>query len=484
MSFKFKPFVNIKNIYKTFIDEVGFTIKMSGTITVALLIIYLIFALILNQIGSLELLGLFEYILVLLGICLVLGLLSPFIYSFFAINGGLHTKARDKIKYTSFLKTYLIGTRPPFSGQLKVSMTLIKAICIDILLTLVITLIVYLFSLIPGNELNAFFNELAKAMNSSTDPNAALDAMNDVLLAHESFIDNLSLLVSFFPLFFATYYFIHTIAKNTFKYYLATSLGPRVPQQVVDFIFVKGIREHRKDYNLNYYSTCFPITILYVLAFTLSYFLLGYLGPAQMSQSILSLTSIVISVIICLPFFPIVFNMHENLWGKYSMIFMAVFLENAKKELDAYKQNSQMAARMGEENLKRAEGSLDQMKNNIIEQLKQQGYEDSDFEGLSLDDIYNNMGENDSYIPYKRKMERLQKETQNKTETALNKNEENKENENHENTLNSSNTQDASSQVIDVSASEHSNETKETNTETKESTNEDNKTQNEEKKNE
>ena len=52
----FKPIVNFKKIYKTFSDDVGFTIKMSGTITVALLIIYLIFALILNQIGSLSML--------------------------------------------------------------------------------------------------------------------------------------------------------------------------------------------------------------------------------------------------------------------------------------------------------------------------------------------------------------------------------------------------------------------------------------------
>ena len=48
---KFTPIVNFKKVYQRFLDDVGFTIKMSGTITVALLIIYLIFALILNQIG-------------------------------------------------------------------------------------------------------------------------------------------------------------------------------------------------------------------------------------------------------------------------------------------------------------------------------------------------------------------------------------------------------------------------------------------------
>ena len=94
----FKPIVNFKKVYTTFSDDVGFTIKMSGTITVALLIIYLIFALILNQIGSLSMLGFFEYFIAIIGICLVLGLVSPFIYSFFAINGGLHTQVKDKIK--------------------------------------------------------------------------------------------------------------------------------------------------------------------------------------------------------------------------------------------------------------------------------------------------------------------------------------------------------------------------------------------------
>ena len=103
---KFTPIVNFKKVYQRFLDDVGFTIKMSGTITVALLIIYLIFALILNQIGSLNVLSYLEYFLAIIGICLVLGIVSPFIYSFFAINGGLHSNARDKIKYTSFFHLY------------------------------------------------------------------------------------------------------------------------------------------------------------------------------------------------------------------------------------------------------------------------------------------------------------------------------------------------------------------------------------------
>lgn len=406
---KFTPIVNFKKVYQRFLDDVGFTIKMSGTITVALLIIYLIFALILNQIGSLNVLSYLEYFLAIIGICLVLGIVSPFIYSFFAINGGLHSNARDKIKYTSFLKTYLIGTRPPFSGQLRLSMTLLKAICINILLTFLVSIFVYFFSLNSGSELNAIVNEIMAAFNLA-DSNEALTAIENVILNHQEFIKELSLLTTFFPLLIAVYYFLHTVSRNTFKYYLATSLGVRTPKQAVEYIFVRTLRAHRKDYNLNYYSTAFPLTIIFVVAFTLSYFLLGYFGPAQMSVSILSLTAIVIGIIASLPFLPIIFNTHEEMWSKYWLLFMGVFLENAEKELAMYKMNNDMATRLGAENLQKAQTSLESLKNNMIEGLKSKGYEDSDFEGLSAEEIYKGYAENDTYVPYRKKMERLKKE--------------------------------------------------------------------------
>ena len=406
---KFTPIVNFKKVYQRFLDDVGFTIKMSGTITVALLIIYLIFALILNQIGSLNVLSYLEYFLGIIGICLVLGIVSPFIYSFFAINGGLHSNARDKIKYTSFLKTYLIGTRPPFSGQLRLSMTLLKAICINILLTFLVSIIVYFFSLNSGSELNAIVNEIMAAFNLA-DSNEALTALENVILNHQEFIKELSLLTTFFPLLIAVYYFLHTVSRNTFKYYLATSLGVRTPKQAVEYIFVRTLRAHRKDYNFNYYYTAFPLTIIFVVSFTLSYFLLGYFGPAQMSISILSLTAIVIGIIASLPFLPIIFNTHEEMWTKYWLLFMGVFLENAEKELAMYKMNNDMATRLGAENLQKAQTSLESLKNNMIEGLKSKGYEDSDFEGLSAEEIYKGYAENDTYAPYRKKMERLKKE--------------------------------------------------------------------------
>ena len=424
---KFTPIVNFKKVYQRFLDDVGFTIKMSGTITVALLIIYLIFALILNQIGSLNVLSYLEYFLAIIGICLVLGIVSPFIYSFFAINGGLHSNARDKIKYTSFLKTYLIGTRPPFSGQLRLSMTLLKAICINILLTFLVSIIVYFFSLNSGSELNTIVNEIMAAFNLA-DSNEALTAIENVILNHQEFIKELSLLTTFFPLLIAVYYFLHTVSRNTFKYYLATSLGVRTPKQAVEYIFVRTLRTHRKDYNLNYYYTAFPLTIIFVVSFTLSYFLLGYFGPAQMSISILSLTAIVIGIIASLPFLPIIFNTHEEMWSKYWLLFMGVFLENAEKELAMYKMNNDMATRLGAENLQKAQTSLESLKNNMIEGLKSKGYEDSDFEGLSAEEIYKGYAENDTYAPYRKKMERLKKEGA--TEKENNASLDNKESDN------------------------------------------------------
>ena len=295
-------------------------------------------------------------------------------------------------------------------------MNLLKAICINILLTFLVSIIVYFFSLNSGGELNAIVNEIMAAFNLA-DSNEALTAIENVILNHEEFIKELSLLTTFFPLLIAVYYFLHTVSRNTFKYYLATSLGVKAPKQAVEYIFVRTLRTHRKDYNLNYYYTAFPLTIIFVVSFTLSYFLLGYFGPAQMSISILSLTSIVIGIIASLPFLPIIFNTHEEMWPKYWLLFMGVFLENAEKELAMYKMNNDMATRLGAENLQKAQTSLESLKNNMIEGLKSKGYEESDFEGLNPEEIYKGYAEDDSYLPYKRKMERLAKEENQNSES-------------------------------------------------------------------
>ena len=425
----FRPSVNKKQIYKTFGDEVGFTIKMSGTITVALLIIYAIFALILNQIGSLNYLDFFSYLLVILGICVTLGLLSPFIYSFFAINGGLHTKVRDRIKYTSFLKTYLIGTHYPFSGQLKISMTLIKAILLNIGLGILVNLIVYFVSFIGGTQLNTLVNEILTAFNSISDPDLFLEELNSILIANEAFINELTLLTSFFPLVFSVYYFLHTIARNTFRYYVASTFANKMPKQFGDYLFNLPLKIYRKDYNLNYYSVNWPLTLIYFVVFTLSYFLLGYFGPAQMSISILELTSIVIPLIVLLPFLPVLFNFHEELWKVYNPYFTEVFLDQAKRELDQLKNDATAMARLGAENLQRAEKNFDFVKNTVIKNLTENyGYEESDFEGLDAEEIYKNIGENESYAPYRKKMERLKKEQGENKDVIEGEVKENKEN--------------------------------------------------------
>lgn len=421
----FKPTVNIKNIYKKALDESSFTIKMSSTITVALLIIYVIFALILNQIGSLSMLGMFDYLIAIIGICLVLSIFSPFIYSFFAINGALHSPARDKVKYTSFLKTYLIGTRPPFRGQLRVWSTLIKALAIEIILSFIVYLIVFGISNVPNTELNTLVMEVKSILSqNTTNTQEILNELNSFLLQNEDAINRYAMITGFFPLLLASYYFFHTISRNTFKYYLATVLGVKAPQQATELIFIQTLRQNRKQYYGNYYYVCFPLTILYVLVFTLSYFLFGFFGPKEMSGSILGLTSIVASVILCLPFLPVIFNFHEALWGRFSVYFMTTFLKSAQNELKIYKENAALTSRIGEENLKKAENSIQNIRQSVIDELKNKGYQDSDFEGLSDEDIFQNIAEDDSYIPYQRKCKRMQEMKEKEFSNDENSNEE------------------------------------------------------------
>ena len=321
---------DFKNIYKRFLRDLPTTLLFSLTITVGVFLIYLICVGIFNTgiFSALET-TIFGQLFVLLTISMIIGLVAPFIYSFFACNGVLNTKKRDDVKYTSFLKTYMIGTRPPFNGQLRIWDSLIKSFLIYLFIDTLSLLILSLFAQSEGSAFAPLFKELS-ALNMS-DPNY-LTQLELVLHNYKDLIRSTMMLTGFFSTFISTYFFIHAITKNTIRYFLAPALLG-APNRLVTYVYKMTMRQRKGEYCKLYYKTLWPLTTLYVVSFTLTYFLIGYLGPSTIELPLLGFTSILVAVIALLPFLPLVFNFHESIWPSYSNYFLNVFIEGASKEL-------------------------------------------------------------------------------------------------------------------------------------------------------
>lgn len=350
---------NIKNIYKKFFDDLSFTLLCSTTIVIGVFLIYLIFVFMTMQINIGEVMSsFFGLILFLICSSLILGILTPFIYSLFACNGVLHTRKKDDVTYKSFLKTYRIGSRVPFKGQLQVWNVLVNSFLIYMVIEI---LIMFLLSAIATNEGSPFkplFDELMALDFSSV---TRYSQMDQILLKYESLIRLTSLISTYFSLFFTAYYFFHTIARNTLRYYLAPTLL-NAPNRLVTYVFKGTMRLHRKEYVANYYKTLWPLTVIFVASFTLSYFLIGFYGPTYIDIGLLSLTSILISCALLLPFLPLVFNYHESIWNKFAIYFMELFLNNASRELNVLKGSMNSQSTINKKNIEIAEKNIEKIK--------------------------------------------------------------------------------------------------------------------------
>lgn len=350
---------SIKNIYKKFFNDLSFTLLCSTTIIIGVFLIYLIFVFMLMQIDLGEIMSsFFGLILLLICLSLILGILSPFVYILFACNGVLHTRKKDDVSYKSFLKTYRIGARIPFKGQLQVWNTLVNSFLIYIVVEL---LIMFALSAIATNDASPFkplFDELMLLDFSSVNWYSQMD---QILAKYEDLIRLTSLISTFFSLFFATYYFFHTIARNTLRYYLAPTLL-NAPNRLITYVFKGTLKLHRKEYVSNYYKTLWPLTLLYVISFTLSYFLIGFYGPSYIDIGLLSLTSILISCAVLLPFLPLVFNYHESIWNKFALYFMELFLTNASRELNTLKSSMDSESSINKKNIEIAEKNIEKIR--------------------------------------------------------------------------------------------------------------------------
>lgn len=360
-----------KDIYKKFFNKFPYTLQFSGIITLFLLVIYgilyLFSSLIIQSITSLmySFLGIFNFLFAILILSILFNLISPFIYSYFASNSVLETSRKDDVTVKNFMKTYLIGWHQPLKGQLSMYNTLFISLLTFIGVNLLLSSIVYLslYNLNVANYKPAF-DELIRIMNLATQEEFIEQL---AVFASSSYAKTLMIpahYINFVSLFFALYIFIHKINLNVFKYYL-TNIMIGISARGTHLVFKTGLKQCKKSFYKDYYKNLFPLTLLYIVIVSVSYFSLSLIPQLDGNSYVLNITTVLIVFMLLIPFMPISFNLYNEMYPKYSSYFLDSFINIAKNQLQAMKQNYRHFNELEQVNIKRSEENLNKIQEEI-----------------------------------------------------------------------------------------------------------------------
>ena len=322
--------LNLKftSIYKAAYQNSGFTVMFSGIISLCIILLYALFSLVYDAINveiSLSTLGLLIALIIL---AFLTGLILPFLYSYFACYHVLNSQDREKVKLKSFFKTYLIGTSRPIRSALSNFKTILISFLIYTVINFIGLISISIYATNSTGPLHEMYLELS-AINVYGEE--GIGAIQTIISNYEEALRMPTLIVEFFSLIFSLYYYIHTIARNTFKYFFAMAVNPNgEPQALIsaNYFFKSGMRGHFVEYHQYFYKILWPATLLYFAGFSGIYFSTSiYLNS---DLFIASLTALVVPLVLLTLFLPILFELHSRILSKFERY----FFEFASKDLN------------------------------------------------------------------------------------------------------------------------------------------------------
>lgn len=327
----------IKKSYSQFGKNLTDTIKFSGILTIILFVVYLIFIVVFGYLLQFTSSFIVRIIALLICVSVAISIAEPFIYSFYACNGGLNTKQKDDINLGTFFRTYRIGNKPPFRGQLSIWSSLLLSFLIYLGVNVLGAAIVAIIANTTSGELHEFYLEISTLNYSSS---TYVDDLYELFYGakYAGLVETIQIYLGFFSLFFAGYFFLNRTGRFTFKYYIAqllSNMNPRMSKR----IYKLGMTGHKGDYLGNYYICSLPSTASYLILMPLVYFV-AYFAFSLRNATVLSMTSLFVSTSIIALFLPLTLNYHFNIWTKYSNYFIETVIGVMTSELDELKSNT------------------------------------------------------------------------------------------------------------------------------------------------
>lgn len=333
----------LKIFKRNFISTLGFSSILSLFLIVAFGIIYLFLDLMSSFYETVITLNVVNIAVFIFIITIIFSLLEPFIYSMFACNGVLQTPDADKVSNGSFLRTYLLATKKPFRGLLRVFIhILISTLIYLVLLTLLLT--ICYFIMIRANIMNAgtlYYNYLSEINTATTNEEAV--KIVEKYLQNADFIAAVNapiLYCNFASLFIACYVFVHNINVHSFKYFLIIQI-PDSNVGIINYSFNEGMKKCKSRFLKDYYKGLYPLTILFVVLFAGIYFGLSFIPALKANISLLAIITIFITSIVMVFFLPYTFDYYGTIVHLYAPYIIEAFYGRIQNELE-YLKNTNM----------------------------------------------------------------------------------------------------------------------------------------------
>ncbi len=293
--------------------------------------------------------------------------LSPYFYSYFANNLALETKDSSQVNIVSFLGTRIIGKRRGIRNIQQLFKWLLWSYLIYLVLELVIVFIVVgIGQTIEGSQIKAFIEEF-KNINTMLGNEMYLQELTNLVLKYEKTIDLVSGISNFIAVSVAFYFFLYKFARSFINFYAMQGDGRFA---IAPFFINKSVKRtlalKEFGYNKNFHILLLPYYIGTVVIFSACYLLMFFF--LNTSPMLNSLTAMIVTVFILLPFLPVILNFNMLNSEKFRFYYLKTSSEDLTEMFNSQVSQHQFASKEEEEKFKK---DFDDFNNKVQEMLNE-----------------------------------------------------------------------------------------------------------------
>ncbi len=322
-----------KLILKDYKSKLSYTFLLSGGVSLIILIIFVLSGFFFYLTKDTGYSDVFSILILALFLSIIVGLFSPFIYSYYANYVVLSTEDKEKVGMKSLFKTASFGFKPPYKGLLSSFVNLLFAILGYLILSSIFRTVFFSIYASLNQEVNELFNQVYGLMATNQ-----LDQALEILEKAEDLFYLPEMLSSFFALLVVLFFYFKTLLLNILKYSVV-GMFPQLNKRGFNQLFKFTCRAYRKEVNKGFYTYSWPIFVSFFVVFIATY--LGLFFGFNLSHVnsfafllFISLTSIVFGLIVSLIFYPILFLHYMNFYQVFSLYMRTIFANTVKQNAE------------------------------------------------------------------------------------------------------------------------------------------------------
>lgn len=378
----------IKKVYQKFLKNFNVTIKFSALLSLILIVIYLFMALILTYMPTIfsDFLGL---ILLLLILYFLVNFLSPFFYSFFANNMALETKDSSQVNLMSFIGTRRIGKRRGIKNIQQLFKWLLYSYLIYLVLEfIIVALIVGIGQSIENSQIQLFLKEF-NSVNTMLGNELYYEQISQILFKYQDLINFISGISNFIAVSVAFYFFLYKFARSFINYYAMQGDGSF---PIAPFFLNKSIKRALSikefNYNKKFYLIMWPYYLACFVIFSATYLLMFFF--LNTSAILNSLTAMIVTVFLLLPFIPVILDFNMLMAEKFRYYYLKVSSEDLTKFVGEEVAHHKFASKEEEEKFTKEFEEFNKKVHDMLKEGKVDLDKESEFNDLKNDQSQKN----------------------------------------------------------------------------------------------